>query len=72
MQNDTGVTARELSSTLADVQRLVRNPEKGRRSIRVLAQYCRVSDRTVRRWLDGTDQPPSTAVQRLQSWIRQF
>lgn len=68
--NDPGVTNHELRGILADIHTILRDPEPGVRSIRRLADECKVSDKTVRRWLAGEDTPPSTAVRVMQQWAR--
>lgn len=62
---------RERETVLAEVQRILRVPERSVVSIRALATNCRVSDRTLRRWLSGEDWPPATQVRRLAQWSRQ-
>lgn len=61
---------RERQTVLADVLALLRTPQRGVVSIRALADYCRVSDRTVRRWLSGEDWPPATQVRAMAEWVR--
>jgi hypothetical protein len=67
--NDPGVGRRQLGILLASVAASVREPIRGVVSIRVLAAWCGVNDRTVRRWLNGTDIPQAHAVARLKAWI---
>lgn len=45
-------------------------PRHGRLSRRALARYLGVSDRTVRRWLDGTDYPSAEYLPGLRAWLR--
>lgn len=63
--------SRERETVLAEVASALRYPLSGIRSIRVLAAYCRVHERTVRRWLSGEHWPPETAVRRMAQWARQ-
>ena len=64
------MTEHQYRGLLADLMTAVREPQRGVRSIRRLAEHCGVSDRTARRWLDGTDWPDSSKVRRMQSWLR--
>lgn len=68
----TAGAAREREVTLADLAAAIREPVRGVASIRVVAAYCGVSDRTVRRWLTGEDWPPATQIRRLRGWLRQL
>jgi hypothetical protein len=68
--NTGGVTDRERETTLCDIMAAVREPIRGRVSIRAAAAAIRTSDRTVRRWLTGEDWPPSTKIKALQKWLR--
>lgn len=69
-KNDPGMTAHQLGGLLADVAGLVRTqPEPGSVSFRALAAHCKVSDRTVRRWIGGTDWPNAAMTRRLETWI---
>ncbi len=61
---------RERETVLGEALALLRTPMRGVVSIRVLAEHCRVSDRTVRRWLSGEDWPPPTALRRIAEWAR--
>lgn len=45
-------------------------PERGRISIRALADALGVADSTVRRWLSGVDWPAPDAVRGLRRWVR--
>lgn len=63
-------SSRERDTVLAEVLAAAREPERGVRSIRVVAAWCRVSDRTVRRWLTGEDWPPAQQVRRMRQWLR--
>jgi len=56
---------------LAQVRRLIAQPTRGR-SARAVAEYCDVSDRTVRRWLDGEDWPPADQIRAMAAWVRKF
>lgn len=38
-------------------------------SIKSLARYLDVSDRTVRRWLSGEDWPPAAMVKQIKRWL---
>jgi hypothetical protein len=60
---------RDRETVLTDVIAALRNPMRGVRSIRAVAAHCRVSDRTVRRWLSGEDWPPPTQIRRMQQWL---
>lgn len=41
----------------------------GKVSCRVLADWCGVSDRTVRRWLSGQHLPEARQTMRISSWL---
>lgn len=60
---------RDRATVLGDLAAVLREPVRGVRSIRVLADHLRVSDRTVRRWLTGEDWPPPTQLRRIKSWL---
>lgn len=66
------LTDQQYRGLLADILTRLRHIERGRISRRALAAHCAVHERTVRRWLDGTDQAGAQSVQRLRSWLRQF
>lgn len=68
--NSPGLTEHALRGLLSDVMTSIR-PARPGQSIRALAGHCHVSDRTVRRWLDGTDWPDALGVRRMQSWLRE-
>lgn len=68
----TAGAAREREVTLADLAAAIREPVRGVASIRVVAAYCGVSDRTVRRWLTGEDWPPASQIRRMRAWLRQL
>lgn len=70
--NKPGITEHELHGLLADVQELVREPDRSGRSMRGLSRYCGVDIRTVLRWLDGTDWPPSPRVAKMRAWARRM
>lgn len=54
---------------LADVGRAAEpRPLHDRRSVRGLAKYLGVSDRTVRHWLAGEWTPPAAQVAALAAW----
>lgn len=57
-------------TVLEAVRAAVAEPVRGQVSIRALASVLRVSDRTVRRWLDGTDWPDSRAIRGMAAWVR--
>jgi hypothetical protein len=64
-----GLSAHQLALLIRRVAASVAEPQWGRVSKRVLATHCQVSEKTVRRWLEGTDWPSETSVERLQIWI---
>lgn len=49
---------------------LKKYPDPGRVSCRALAAEIGVSDRTVRRWLDGTDRPDPKYQRAVRDWLR--
>lgn len=55
---------------LEAVRAAVCEPVRGLRSVRVVAAWCHVSDRTVRRWLSGEDWPPIEQVHAMEHWLR--
>lgn len=55
---------------LADLHQQVTPPQPEIASIRVVARYCRVDARTVRRWMSGEDWPAETHLSRLAQWLR--
>ena len=61
--------SRARSRIVAAVRQAVGEPERGVRSVRVLAAWCQVSDRTVRRWLSGEDWPPIEQVHAMDQWL---
>jgi hypothetical protein len=68
--NKLGISEHEYRGLLADLTALLREPVRGRISIRVLAHHCRVDDKSVRRWLDGTCWPTSVTIRKIQAWMR--
>lgn len=54
---------------LRALARALEQPERGSVSIRAAAEACRVSDRTVRRWLAGEDWPAPVSARRLERWV---
>jgi hypothetical protein len=44
--------------------------QPGRISLRALANYIGVSDRTIRRWLSGHDWPDSENIRNIRRWLR--
>lgn len=54
----------------ADLLNALREPVRGVRSTRVLAEECGVSDRAVRRWLSGDDMPSAERVRIMRRWLR--
>lgn len=42
------------------------------RSKQGLARYLQVSERTIRRWLTGEDQPPAAQVKLMRTWQRHW
>jgi len=59
--------SRDRESTLTELASVVRHPIRGR-SIRAVAEHLRVSDRTIRRWLQGIDWPPVMALRAIRAW----
>lgn len=51
------------------IKRRLQSPEPEVRSLRVVAKHCRVSDRTLRRWLAGIDWPTIEKVNLLKTWL---
>lgn len=71
-RRSSAATGREREVTLAELASAIREPVRGVASLRVVAEYCGVSDRTVRRWLAGEDWPPASQIRRIRSWLRQL
>jgi hypothetical protein len=68
--NDPGMTPHQLTGLLSDVAGLLAwRHEPGVVSMRALAAAVGVSDRTVRRWLDGIDIPDARSVRRIERWV---
>ena len=65
--NDCGLTPRDYLRVLGHVMRATTIP--GGPSVRGLARGLLVSDRTVRRWLQGHDIAPAWAVVRMKVMI---
>lgn len=66
-----GMAAGDLARLMARVAAIIRErPERGRTSVRALADYIGVSDRTVRRWIDGVDWPRAGPVRSIMRWIQ--
>lgn len=61
--------AADLGAVLARLEARITPPEPGLRSVRVVAQFCGVSDRTVRRWLSGEDLPAPAALEQVRRWL---
>jgi hypothetical protein len=58
-------------NTLAELHTLVTQSYRaGSISIRRLARDIRVSDRSVRRWLDGKNWPSTITLRAIASWMR--
>ncbi len=49
---------------------LATHSERGRVSVRALASAVGVTDRAVRRWLDGSAQPDVGRLRRVEAWCR--
>lgn len=63
--NDCGLTPRDYLRVLGHVHRSLAIP--GGPTVRGLARHLLVSDRTMRRWLQGHDIAPAWAVVRLKA-----
>lgn len=61
---------REREIVLGKVESLVRDTIYGDRSIRAAAAFCKVSDRSLRRWLAGDHWPAPARLRRLEAWVR--
>ena len=65
--NDPG----RLIEIMQIVERVTRvQLQPGRISLRALANYIGVSDRTIRRWLSGHDWPDFENVRKIRRWLR--
>lgn len=55
------------ATTIAALARLLETPIRGSISVRAIAANIGVSDRTLRRWLDGTHNPSPDHARRLKA-----
>lgn len=55
--------------TLRDLKARLARPIHGKVSRRAVAEWCDVSDKTVRRWLCGEDVPGPASAKRVASWL---
>lgn len=61
---------RERRTTIGELATLLNERhEPGKISIRAVAEFCRVSDRTVRRWLAEKHFPSPPKVRRMQQFL---
>lgn len=57
--------------TLSDLREILnKHRRNGVISIRVLADFVGVDDRTIRRWLNGSQWPDTSSLQAIASWVR--
>jgi transcriptional regulator with XRE-family HTH domain len=63
---------REREIVLSEIASKIRKPVWGVASASVVARFCGVDPRTVRRWLSGKHWPDAGAIRRLQAWLKQF
>lgn len=70
--NDPGIRPAQLRKLLAQVQGIIRENDgtPSERSTPSLAKEIGCTVRSIRRWLQGTRTPPSTAVVAMQAWLR--